>query len=132
MEEKGLIRFVTLSNFSVPSFETEEIRGHFLEPLSTHDEEAEQLKLESESDYLFMQAMEEEMEAQDNDAANTNVIEMMRRMGIDVDSGEDFIDSENLVLPTAAIDNNMDYSPYPNKLQSLQTFAMVIAEKATS
>ncbi|THU78514.1 hypothetical protein K435DRAFT_876543 [Dendrothele bispora CBS 962.96] len=70
-----------------------------------------------------MQAMyEESEEAAENDSTNTNVFEMMSQMGILNDSdgeGLDIPDLNKFILPTGAIDNNMDYSPYPDKIMML-------------
>ncbi|KAK7449318.1 hypothetical protein VKT23_013461 [Stygiomarasmius scandens] len=107
-------------SYSFDGNDSVDIQGYFLEPLPVHDETAEREKLESESLNLRMQAMyEESEEAAENDSTNTNVIDAMRRLGIDVDSGMEANDFESLVLPTANIDNNMDYSPYPNKIAML-------------
>ncbi|THU88819.1 hypothetical protein K435DRAFT_729596 [Dendrothele bispora CBS 962.96] len=62
-----------------------------------------------------MQALyEESEETSEDDPGNSNVVELMRQLGIDVDSP-----GEDPVLPTVDIDNNQDYSPYPNKLMML-------------
>ncbi|THU93261.1 hypothetical protein K435DRAFT_861654 [Dendrothele bispora CBS 962.96] len=116
--EKTLHPSISQSTVGFSNADIDEIRDHFLEPLDIHDEEDERSKLEAEAYNIYMQAMEEELEEAAEDDTNTNVVEMMCQMGIDSEDNTG-IDFENLVLPTAAIDNNMDYSPYPNKLTML-------------
>ncbi|KAK7461419.1 hypothetical protein VKT23_008597 [Stygiomarasmius scandens] len=115
---------MSLETFSVPGSENssypfhslynfvndDDVLENFLPPVSVHDSDMEQRKLELEAELYRMQALyEENKESLEDDPSHSNVIEMMRQLGIDVDSP-----GEDPVLPTADIDNNQDYSPYPS------------------